>query len=435
MIRCPARAAASAILLAAFCLAAASAAESPSAPKADTLAPYAAASADCRSALEKAVALVSQGKWRSAYAALDAFDPDGSDPFDLAMKTEVVLRGELRSDRHRAFALADLREGESLDSLRRGAGDYALIPFDPPAIAASQAAKGAQAPGILSKELGDYYAEVLARFSGQWAISDEEILARLAEEYAAAFAAGVYDGASLLSYAEALVRLKRADESVPVYEKAVELDPANAALRYSYAMSLASRGEKAEALSQAGEAIAASGAASGDASEKLRAISLGARLALELGEAERAEGYFALVDKDYPGNPAADLLRHLVYIEAGKGDAAQAVADALVASYGSSASAPIVVQTLVSAWFSSGEAAAARAFLERNIAKGGDDLIVGTLHFYLAVLLTQDSPSARDKTLALRSLDEAEARLKLAYGEDNDVFNVIAGMRDALKED
>lgn len=431
MIRCPARAAASALLLAAFCLAAASAAESPSAPKADALAPYAAASADCRSALEKAVALVSQGKWRSAYAALDAFDPDGSDPFALAMKTEVVLRGELRSDRHRAFALADLREGESLDSLRRGSGDYALIPFDPPAIAASQAAKGVQAPGILSKELGDYYAEVLARFSGQWAISDEEILARLAEEYAAAFAAGVYDGASLLSYAEALVRLKRVDESVPVYEKAVELDPANAALRYSYAMSLASRGEKAEALSQAGEAIAASG----DASEKLRAISLGARLALELGEAERAEGYFALVDKDYPGNPAGDLLRHLVYIEAGKGDAAQAVADALVASYGSSASAPIVVQTLVSAWFSSGEAAAARTFLERNIAKGGDDLIVGTLNFYLAVLLTQGSPSARDKALALRSLDEAEARLKLAYGEDNDVFNVIAGMRDALKED
>lgn len=407
MILSSARAAASALLLAAFCLAAnaAPAAEEPIAPKADPLAPYAAAAADCRSVLGKATALVSQGKWLSAYLALDGFDAEGSDPFALAMKTSVVLRGELRSDRHRAFALADLRDGQSLESLRRGGGDY---------------------------------AEVLARFSGQWSMSDEEILGRIVDEYAAAFSAGVYDGSSLMAYADALMRLKRADESGPVYEKAVELDPANASLRYDYAASLSYRGEKSGALAQVDEALASSAArgdASGDASDKLRAISLGARIALESGDSGRADGYFALVEKEYPNNPAADILRHLVYIEAGKKDAAAAVADALVAAYGSSASAPIVVQTLVSAWFSSGEADAARAFLERNIAKGGDDLIVGTLDFYRAVLVTQDSPSARDKALALRSLDEAEARLRLAYGEDNDVFNVIAGMRDALKED
>src|SRR5512133_3720069 len=138
MMRCSARVAASAFSLVLLCL------QVNAAPlvEAEFLEPYASAANDCRAALEKSVALVSRGKWYSAYQVLDDFDKDNAEPFVLAMKTSLVLRGAVRSDRHRAFGLADLKEGQSLESLRKSEGEYAQIPFDPPTLAQAQAAKG-----------------------------------------------------------------------------------------------------------------------------------------------------------------------------------------------------------------------------------------------------------------------------------------------------
>jgi tetratricopeptide (TPR) repeat protein len=396
-------------------------------PVSDPLKHYALASKECMAVLEKAEGLVESGKWRSAYNALVAFDKGNSDPFDLAMKTDIALRGAVRTDRDRAFGLVDLEEAQSLESLRKSSGDYEQLPFDPPALAAAQAARGIAQPGILAKELGDYYCDVLARFSGQWFASDDEVLAKVIDEYGAAYAAGVYDGASLQNYAEALVRGNRAEESEPIYLKAIELESANAPLRFSYAMSLVHRNKKAEAL----PAIDAAIIAYGEDSDRVNAIALGARTATELGDADKAESYFALAEKDYPGRPTAGILRHMVAVETKNAAAADAAADRLVASYGSD---PNVVRAIVSAWFTAGDSAAARSFLERNIAKGGDDMTIGALEFYFAVLLAQESPTAADKAAALAALDVAQARLKAALGEgpDNSVLGVIAGMRQSL---
>jgi tetratricopeptide (TPR) repeat protein len=420
-MRVSARILASVLCFAAVCLSAYAE------PASDSLKPYALASKECLAVLEKAEGLVESGKWRSAYDTLVAFDKDNADPFALAMKTDIALRGAVRTDRDRAFGLVDLEEAQSLESLRKSSGDYEQLHFDPPALAAAEAASGIAQPGILAKELGDYYCDVLARFSGQWFSSDDEVLAKVIGEYGAAYAAGVYDGASLQNYAEALVRGNRAEESEPIYLKAIELEGTNAPLRFSYARSLVYRNKKTEAL----PAIDAAIAAYGKDSDRVNAIALGARTATELGEADKAESYFALAEKDYPGTPTAGILRHMVAVETKNTAAANTAADGLVASYGSN---PNVVRAIVSAWFTSGDAVAARSFLERNIAKGGDDMTIGALEFYLAVLLAQESPTAADKTAALAALDVAEARLKTALGEgpDNSVLGVIAGIRQSL---
>jgi tetratricopeptide (TPR) repeat protein len=392
----------------------------------ESLKPYAAATQACRDALKMAATLSSQGKWKSAYQALDDFDKANVDPFALAMKISLVLQGAVRSDMHRSFGLADLEVGQDLDGLRKGEGDYTPIPFDPPALADEQASHGVAAPGILSKMLGDYYYDVLGRFSGQWALSDDEILAKIAENYAKAYGVGVFDGASLLNYAEALVKLNRGDESDPIYRKAIELDPKNANALYSYAMSLSVRGKKAEALLAVDKAIDAYGE---DAS-RINAIALGARTAAELGDDAKTQAYFATADKDYPDNPTPGILRHMIAVETGNRAAASDAADTLVAAYGSN---PNVVRTLISTWYSAGGGADARAFLQRSIAKGGVDMTVATLDFYLAVLLSQDSPGDADKALALTALDEAESRFKTFLGSENGVYGAIAEIRAALQ--
>jgi tetratricopeptide (TPR) repeat protein len=337
-----------------------------------------------------------------------------------------VLRGAVRSDMHRSFGLVDLEEGQDLDTLRNSAGDYAPLEFDPPALAEAQAAKGVAAPGILSKELGDYYFDVIGRFSGQWALSDADILAKVAENYDMAYAAGVFDGPSLINQAETLVRLDRGDDSEPIYLKAIELDPKSAKLLFSYSMSLAYRGKKAEALPEIDRAIAAYG----EDPERINALALGVRTASEIGDEAKVQAYYAVVDKDYPDNPTPGILRHMIGVETGDKAAAAAAADGLVVSFGSN---PNVVRTVISTWFSAGDGASAHEFLVRNIAKGGEDMTIGTLNFYLAVLLSQGAPGEADKAAGLAALDDAEARFKPVLGPDNEVFGVIAEMRAAFQ--
>ncbi len=392
---------------------------------ADFLKPYAAATKACRDALIKSATLSSQGKWKSAYQSMDDFDKANSDPYALAMKTSLVLRGAVRSEMHRSFSLADLEEGQDLETLRNSEGEYTTFPFDPQALADAQAASGIAAPGILSKELGDYYSEVLGRFSEQWALSDEEILAKIVENYAKANGAGVFDAASLLNYAETLTRLDRGDDADAIYQQAIALDPRNANLLYSHAMGLSLRGKKQEAMLEIDRAIVAYG----EDTARINAIALGARTAAELGDEARTQAYFAIADKDYPDNPTPGILRHIIAIAIGNKAAASDVADALVATYGSN---PNVVRTLISTWYSAGGAADARDFLQRNIAKGGNDMTVGTLDFYLAVLIQQDSPIDADKATALSALDDAESRFKIALGPENEVFGAIAEIRSAL---
>jgi tetratricopeptide (TPR) repeat protein len=191
-------------------------------------------------------------------------------------------------------------------------------------------------------------------------------------------------------------------------------------------LSLSYRGKKAEALAEIDRAIDYFG----EDSSRIEAIALGARTAIELGNDARAQAYFAIADKSYPDNPTPGILRHLIAVETGHKEAAAAAADGLVALYGAN---PDVVRTLISTWFSAGEAAEARVFLQRNISKNGDDMTIGTLDFYLAVLMSQDSPTDADRAAALKILDDAEARFKTKLGPDNEVFVAITGIRNALQ--
>jgi uncharacterized protein HemY len=191
-------------------------------------------------------------------------------------------------------------------------------------------------------------------------------------------------------------------------------------------MSLAFRGKKAEALLEVDTAIDAYG----EDPSRINAIAFGARTAAELGDDAKAQAYFAIADKDYPNSPTPGILRHMIAVETGNGAAASAAADALVASFGSN---PSVVRTLVSTWYSAGNTAEAREFLQRSIAKGGEDMAVATLNFYLAVLLSQGSPIDADKAVALTALDEAESRFKTALGPENEVYDAIAQIRSALQ--
>ena len=122
----------------------------------------------------------------------------------------------------------------------------------------------------------------------------------------------------------------------------------------------------------------------------------------------------------------------MVAVEAGDKAAALVAADALVASYGSN---PSVVRAMISTWYAAGDSATARDFLQRSIAKGGDDGVLGTLDFYLAILIAQAASSDADKAVALKALDDAKAHFLVSLGPDNEVYGVIDEVRNELQGD
>ncbi|MDA8427125.1 MAG: tetratricopeptide repeat protein [Treponema sp.] len=399
------------------------AATTPAAAPADPLAGYSAASAACRVALQKAVAFRAEGKWRSAYDVLAAFDPDNKDPYALAMKTRLCLDGLVQTEQFQSFALKDLAKGETLAAARQNGGEGAVpFAFDPAALAASLSAAGAKLPPVLAKVLGDYYYLGQAEFAKHWVMSDEDAYQKSLEQYQAAYAGGVYDADSLQNMAELLMRTGQSAEAAPIFQKSLALNPSNPTAHYNYAVCLIQQGNFKPALDQldlAAELFQ-------EPQAKFQTYSIAARTASQFGDAARSEAYIKKIEVLDPQGPNANLLRHELAVGRKDQAAANAAADALMAHF---ADNPGVVRALVSVWYENDGAAEARAFLDRTIAKTQDDKSLGTLQFYLALLLVQGKPSDADKTAALAALDQSAAHMKKVLPPDSEFFGIVEQVR------
>jgi tetratricopeptide (TPR) repeat protein len=393
----------------------------------DPLADYSGAAAACRQALQKAVALRTEGKWRSAYDALAAFDPDNKDPYALAMKTRLCLDGFVQTDQFQSFALKDLAKDQTLDAVRQNGGDAALFAFDPPALAAALSTKGVALPAVLEKVLGDYYYIAQVDFSGHWVMSDDDAYKNSLTQYQAAYAGGVFDADSLQNLGELLMRSGQGAAAAPIFQKSISLNPSNPTARYNYAICLIQQGDRKAALDQLDRAA--------DLFEepqaKFQTLSLAAHTSADLGDAARTESYIKKIETLDPEGPNAGLLRHEIAVTHKDPASANAAADALMARF---AANPGVVRAIVSTWYANDGAVDARAFLERSIAQTQDDKSLGTLQFYLGILLAQGNPKGADQTAALAALDQATAHMKKVLTPDNNFFTVVAQVRAEIAQ-
>ena len=386
---------------------------------------YEYASPGCRAALLKAASLADSGAWKSAFAALDEYDPGNADPYALAMKTELCLDGFAQSMMHRLFGLKDLLPGEDLEALRRDGGEFELVGLDPAALAEAQARAGVAAPPVLSLALGDYFYDVQLRYEGGWFLADEEVRGKAVAAYARAEAGGLLVAQALRRKAELLVVAGDFEGADSGYRAAIALAPGDPELRYRFAVALLMRELRVEALAELDAALAAYVAPE----SRFEAYVLAARTAAEAGDAKRSAAYLDAAEREFPDQPAPGLVRHLLAVEGGAEEAAAAAAEAVMARFPNS---PYVVRSLVSSWLGSGKDEAAAAFLDRSIARAGADYEArGGLLFYKALLVAQVRGEA-GAAEALAVLDLAEADFGKAFPPGHEVFGVIAEIRANL---
>ena len=387
---------------------------------------YAGASKDGKAAIDNAEALIKDGKWSSAWAALQAFDPSNADPWVLAEKIEICTKGYVQTSMHRGFAFMDLESGQSLDELRKGETEEEdLIPFDPVALADAQKTAGTETPPILFSALGDYYYAVQDLYSGHWFMSDEEICTRGLSCYEQALSAGLASIDSYLHDGDFMLRFSRPEDAEARFRSALALEPDNADAHFSLAVALAHEGKTQDACAEVDNILAMFK----DKDEhRFGAFILGAHIAAQADPA-RSEAWLAAAEKEFPDQPTPSIVRHSLAIQAGNADAANKAADLALDRFEDS---PYVVRNLLMNWIQASDTDSAFAFLDRSMGRmTGHDASLGVLGFYKALLIAQ-AKGPEGFTEANAVLDAAEASFKKAYQPDNDVFQAIAQLRAQL---
>ncbi len=394
----------------------------------EPLAAYEGASKECLSALTTAYAQALDGEWRSAIDGLSAFDPEGLDPYALAMRIDLVLGGAIRTDMHTRFVVEDLEDGETVEILRETEGDYEFFDFVPDAYSFAMTEAGTAIPAVLHKILGDYFYEALSYFPGEWTLPDEQIVAACLENYAAAYAAGRRDEDAIGRQIELLTEYERAEETEPLLREMIALKPEDPELKLNYAQLLFEIDREAECLAALDVAVAAYG----DSPDRFKSLATAARIAARLDALDAYERYMVAIDEGMPDDPTPALLRHLFAVENGWDDKADAAADGLAATR---ASDPQTIHTLIASWYSSDRQDAAMAFLERSIASSQDMAGTATLRFYRAVLIAEDAVAAEDWAAALAELDAAEAIFIEIEDPEAPVFGAIEQVRQGIDAD
>jgi tetratricopeptide (TPR) repeat protein len=399
------------------------AASTPVAPSPDL---YAGASADCRKVLDEASGLIASGKWKSAYSALEAFDKGNADPWALALRIEICMRGYVQTRMHRSFSLVDLEQGQTLEALRAGDGQYELFDFDPAAAAQAQEAAGVESPLILTVAMGDYYFGVQDLFSGQWFVSDEEVCTRALACYERAITAGLSNPETFVREGILLLRFEQPVEAEALIRKALALDSGYPDAHLNLAIAVGQQGRFDEAYAAVDSALAGYR----DADHRYMAYMLGARIAAA-SDRNRAEAYLSAAEKEFPQDPSPGLFRHMLAIQLDDTEAANAAADAVLDRFPDS---PYVVRTILTDWLGKDDLDLAMGFLDRSLARmAGKDACLGILGFYKALLITEVK-GTEGYAEAMAVLDAAEANFRKAYAPDNQVFSAVAQLRAQLAQ-
>jgi tetratricopeptide (TPR) repeat protein len=377
-----------------------------------------------RAATDGAEALMKQGKWKSAWAALDAYDPKNADPYALASKIRVCVRGYVQTSQHKAFALVDLQPGQSLEALRAGQGEYEVVSLDPVVAVDALTSAGWAIPAELSSAMGDYYYAAQELFSDNWDLPDEEICTRSLKYYDDAAAGGVSDARSLLHRGELSLRFGDASKSESFLRSALALDPSDPEIHLNLGIALAMAEKGDEAFSEIDRALAGYK----DGEHRFNCYLVGARLAAE-PNAEKSELYLKAAEAEFPTEPGPSLLRQMIAVELGKPAAAASAADFALDRFPDS---PYVVRSIITTWINAEALDPAMAFLDRGLArKAGNDASVGVLSFYKSLLVAQ-SKGAEGIAEAMSLLDASEACFRKTYAADNQVFQAIAQFRAQL---
>ena len=167
-------------------------------------------------------ALLSAGKYESAYKMLDKADPKNQQPDIVIAKTDLLLKYYVKSTMHQLFGLKDLNPTEDITRLREQNGSYSMIAFAPDSVLNKLIITN-PANYKLRKALGNYYQDVYFNYPDSWFIPDSVIVDKFRDNYLLAYKNGVFDYKSLYGLGYAYLTDEDYKSAILYFQKSIEL--------------------------------------------------------------------------------------------------------------------------------------------------------------------------------------------------------------------
>jgi len=209
--------------------------------------PWESADKETKSVLVRVDSMISQGQYKSAYDELEKVGEKNS--FILAKQAEICINFYAQSISHRFFGLTDLKKGQTLDDVRKFGGNFSLVAFDPEENFKDRIP--GKDSGILYLEQGNYYFDVLQRYSGSWKIADSEIVNRIIDSYENAFRQNIITESSLNNYANTQLQQKQFSKAAEKLIQLTSMSPKNGDYQYNLAYAFLLTGKYESALERA----------------------------------------------------------------------------------------------------------------------------------------------------------------------------------------
>ena len=115
---------------------------------------------------EDAKKLADEKKYSAAFKLLNEKDPGCANPDIQLIKLELAMTYFVRTDNHLAFGLADLKDGQTIDTLRGEALPCDMYTYNVPSVFGDLIMKFPE-DYRLHRALGLFYFEVSHRFRGR----------------------------------------------------------------------------------------------------------------------------------------------------------------------------------------------------------------------------------------------------------------------------
>ena len=242
-------------------------------------------------------ALLSAGKYESAYKMLDKADPKNQQPDIVIAKTDLLLKYYVKSTMHQLFGLKDLNPTEDITRLREQNGSYSMIAFAPDSVLNKLIITN-PANYKLRKALGNYYQDVYFNYPDSWFIPDSVIVDKFRDNYLLAYKNGVFDYKSLYGLGYAYLTDEDYKSAILYFQKSIELKKDAPESYFNLASAYLNSDQPQLALPNAQKALEMYV----EPEDKVDAARMTAQIYLELKQKNNAMNYFQKANDIQPND-------------------------------------------------------------------------------------------------------------------------------------
>ena len=365
------------------------------------------------SPLEKANKLIEDRKYASAMKVLNEADPQNQDPGLVIAKSDLVLNYFTKSIMHKIFGLKDLEKNEDLMQLRGGEGNFDMQAFDPDSILNNLIQK--QPDNYkLRIALGNYYLEVHDKYPEGWFEPDSIVVQKFKDNYIEAYKNGISDYWSLYGIGNAYLIEKDYKNSIPYFEKSIELKNDYATCHYNLAYAYMYTDQQEKGISSAKKSMDLYV----DPDYKSDAAKMMGVMYRELKQNEKSLEYYYQANTIKPND--YNTLKPMLELETAlnKETYKGTTKEFFLLAPGN----PTIYQNLIQIYGSINKQDELIDFLEKEKPDfKSDNKVNGNIFFYIAAIQYNKDDFKNSKA----NFETAKEIFKMVYPSDHGVFSVI----------